>query len=60
MASIDPVALDQCCYDTIMNSNDEGKTTLVNRMQEKHAIHTVEAASELGIGSREYEIISID
>lgn len=60
MASIDPVALDQCCYDTIMNSNDEGKTTLVNRMHEKHAIHIVETAAELGVGSRDYEIITID
>lgn len=59
-ASIDPVALDQCCYDTIMNSNDPGKESLINRMKEKHAIHTVERARELGIGNREYEIINID
>jgi len=59
-ASIDPVALDQCCYDTIMSSEDEGKDSLVNRMEEKHAIHTVEEAANLGLGSREYEIISID
>lgn len=59
-ASINPVALDQCCYDTIMNSNDPGKESLINRMKEKHAIHTVERAYELGIGNREYEIINID
>jgi len=59
-ASIDPVALDQCCYDAIINSNDPGKESLVNRMKEKHAIHTVERAYELGIGNREYEIINID
>ncbi len=59
-ASIDPVALDQCCYDTIMNSNDPGRESLINRMKEKHAIHTVERAYELGIGNREYEIINID
>lgn len=59
-ASIDPVALDQCCYDTIINSNDLGKESLINRMKEKHAIHTVERAYELGIGNREYEIINID
>lgn len=59
-ASLDPVALDQCCYDAIMNSNDEGKSSLVNRMLEKNAIHIVEEAEKLGIGTHEYEIISID
>ena len=59
-ASLDPVALDQCCYDTIIHSTDSGKASLVARMEEKHAIHTVEEASRLGIGSREYEVISID
>ena len=59
-ASTDPVALDQCCYDAIINSNDKGKTSLVNRMKEKNAIHVVEEAYLLGLGTREYEIISID
>ena len=59
-ASLDPVALDQCCYDQIMNSKDEGKASLINRMLERHAIHTVERAAELGLGNREYEIVSID
>lgn len=59
-ASNDPVALDQCCYDQIMNSTDKGKTSLVNRMLEKHAIVTIEEAYNLGLGSREYEIINID
>jgi hypothetical protein len=59
-ASLDPVAIDQCCYDTIMNSSDLGKVSLIKRMEEKHAIHIVEEASRLGIGSRDYEIISID
>ena len=59
-ASLDPVALDQCCYDAIMQSQDKGKESLVARMEEKHAIHIVEEASSLEIGTREYEIISID
>lgn len=59
-ASVDPVALDQCCYDTIVNSNDQGKESLIHRMKEKHAIHIVETAFELGLGNREYEIINID
>ena len=56
-ASLDPVALDQCCYDQIMNSSDPGKQSLVDRMLDRNAIHTVESAAELGLGSRDYEII---
>ncbi|KAK8885307.1 hypothetical protein M9Y10_040753 [Tritrichomonas musculus] len=59
-ASLDPVAIDQCCYDAIINSSDAGKKSLINRMEEKHAIHTVEEAHRLGLGSREYELINID
>ena len=59
-ASLDPVALDQCCYDAIINSTDAGKASLINRMNEKHAIHTVEEAAKLGVGTREYTIINID
>lgn len=59
-ASLDPVAIDQCCYDQIINSEDQGKTSLVNRMEDRHAIHTVEEAANLGIGSREYELVNVD
>ncbi len=59
-ASTDPVAVDQACYDAVVNAADPGKTALIERMNSRHAIHTVEAAADLGLGSREYEIISID
>lgn len=59
-ASLDPVALDQCCYDTIINSKDQGKEKLVARMKEKNAIRVVEESARLGLGSREYTIINID
>lgn len=59
-ASLDPVALDQACYDAVKNSNDPGKTSLIERMDSRNAIHTVEAASDLGLGVREYEIFDID
>lgn len=58
-ASVDPVALDQACYDAVINSEDEGKKALIERMNSKHGIHTVEAAYELGLGNREYEIVNI-
>lgn len=59
-ASLDPVALDQACYDAVKNSNDSGKASLIERMDSRNAIHTVEAASDLGLGVREYEIVDID
>ena len=59
-ASLDPVAIDQCCYDQVINSSDAGKKSLVERMESRHAIHTVEWAAEIGIGNREYEIVEID
>ena len=59
-ASTDPVAIDKCCYDTIINSEDKGKDSLVKRMESKHAIHTVEMAEKLELGTTNYEIIDID
>lgn len=59
-ASLDPVALDQCCYDQIINSPDPGKKSLVKRMLDLNAIHIVEHSYSLGLGSKEYEIINID
>lgn len=59
-ASLDPVAIDQACYDAVKNSNDPGKAALIERMDSRHAIRTVEAANELGLGSRDYEIVVID
>lgn len=59
-ASIDPVAVDQACYDAVINSPDSGKRALIERMESRHGIHTVEAAAQLGLGSREYEIVALD
>ncbi|MBQ4568744.1 MAG: DUF362 domain-containing protein [Ruminococcus sp.] len=58
-ASTDPVAIDQACYDAVVNSPDEGKKSLIERMNSRHGIHIVEASCELGLGLREYEIINI-
>lgn len=59
-ASLDLVAVDQACYDAVLNSPDPGKKALIERMESKHGIHTVEAAAQLGLGNREYEIVSLD
>ena len=58
-ASTDPVALDQACYDAVVNSEDLGKKALIERMDSRHGIHTVESANKLGLGNREYEIVNI-
>ena len=60
LASLDPVAVDQACLDFVYNSEDPGKDILINRIESLHGIHTVEAAAELGVGTREYELINID
>lgn len=60
LASLDPVALDQACIDLVYNSSDEGKKHLIERIESQHGVHTIEAASELGIGLRDYELINID
>ncbi len=60
LASTDPIAIDQACIDLIYNSKDEGRNHFVQRVERQHGIHTIEAATELGFGTREYELINID
>ena len=63
LASTDPVALDQACVDIINQqkvtaTNDP--TDLLNRIDKQHGIHTIEWAEKIGLGSRNYTLISID
>ena len=63
LASTDPVALDQACLDLVFNhtnSNGDDAKPLVDRINKKHGVHTVEYAEKIGLGSRKYTIISID
>lgn len=60
LASTDPIAIDQACLDLVYNSNDPGKDHLIERIESRNGVHTVEAADKLGFGSREYEFIEID
>jgi len=60
LASLDPVALDQACLDLVYASDDPGKADLVERIESLHGVHTVEAAADLGVGSREYELVTLD
>ncbi len=60
MASIDPVALDQASVDMVYASPEEGKSHLIERMESRHGIHTVEHAAKIGLGSREYRLVDLD
>ena len=60
LASLDPVAIDQACLDLVYNSNDPGRDKLIERIESRHGVHTIEAAYDLGVGNREYELIDLD
>ena len=59
LACIDPIAIDQACIDLVYNSNDPGKDHFIERVERQNGIHTIEAAAELGFGTRNYELIKI-
>ena len=57
LASTDPVALDQACYDLVAKA--DGNTALMNRIERQHGLHTLEHAEEIGLGSRSYTLVDI-
>lgn len=60
LASLDPIAIDQACIDLVYSSNDPKKDHFIERVESRNGVHTIEASSKLGFGSREYELIEID
>ena len=60
LASTDPVAIDQACLDLVYSSNDKGKDHLIQRIESRNGVHTIETAFEIGLGNREYELVNID
>ena len=60
LSSTDPVALDQACLDLVYSSKDPGKSHLIERIESRNGVLTVKAASELGVGNREYDLIVIN
>lgn len=60
LASLDPVALDKACVDKVYESDDHGKIHLIERMESRNGIHTVNYAEQLGVGTTKYEIINLD
>ena len=59
LASLDPIAIDQACIDLVYNSKDPGRDHFVERVERQNGVHTIEAASELGFGTREYELTEL-
>ena len=59
LVSTDPVAIDQACVDLVYACSDPGKPHLIERIESRNGIHTVETAAEHGFGSREYELIEV-
>ncbi|MCH5185416.1 MAG: DUF362 domain-containing protein [Oscillospiraceae bacterium] len=60
LASYDPVALDQACIDLIYAEKDGAGASLVNRIENRNGLHTLEHAEEIGLGSRNYRLMDID
>ena len=60
LASLDPIAIDQACIDLVNKSEDPGRDHFMERVNSRNGIHTIEAASKLGFGTREYELIKVD
>lgn len=60
LSSLDPVALDQACLDLVYACSDPGKHHLIERIESRNGVHTIEAAAALHVGCREYELITLD
>ena len=59
LVSADPIAIDQACIDLVYASNDPGRPHLLERIESRNGVHTIEAAADLGYGTREYELIEV-
>ena len=58
LASTDPVALDQACIDLIYAADDG--SALIERIESRNGLHTLEHAEQIGLGSRAYQLVSMD
>ena len=60
LISTDPIAIDQACIDLVYNCSDEGKHHLIERIESRNGIHTIESAAALRYGTREYNLIEVE
>ena len=59
LISLDPVAIDKACVDLVYACSDPGKSHLIQRIESRNGVHTIEMAEKLGLGSSEYELITV-
>ena len=59
LASLDPVALDRACVDQVRASEDHGKIHLIERIDSRHGMHTLDYAEQIGLGSQQYELVEL-
>ena len=59
LASTDPIAIDQACIDLVYACSDKGKPHLIERIESRNGVHTIESAAALGFGTRDYELIEL-
>lgn len=60
LVSTDPIAIDQACIDLVNACDDPGKAHLLERINSRNGVHTIEAAAALGYGSREYTLVEVE
>ena len=60
LASTDPIAIDQACIDLVYACDDPGKAHLLERIESRNGVHTIEAAATLGYGTREYQLVEVN
>ena len=60
LVSTDPIAIDQACIDLVYDCSDPGKPHLLERIESRNGVHTIEAAAALGYGSREYTLVEVE
>ena len=59
LASLDPVALDRACTDLVRSSSDHGKIHLIERIDSRHGMHTLDHGEAIGLGSQKYELVKL-
>lgn len=59
LVSDDPIAIDQACIDLVYATQDPGRPHLIERIESRNGVHTIEAAEALGYGTRKYELIEV-
>lgn len=60
LVSTDPVAIDQACIDLVYAATDDpGQAHLIERIESRNGLLTIEASANLGFGSKEYNLIEV-